>query len=230
MKPGGGGAARVVAVVDAEHVVRRGHHVEVEVEADVGDLLLGQLADVVLEPSRPDSSAPHQAKRTVLAGLTLAIWIAVSSSAALPEPLSLMPAPVLDGVEVRAGHDDVVVVAGAGLGDHVVGLARLRGVVDGHGHGRARASARGRSRRRTSRTRPGCEARGVADHVEQPGAARLALVHDDDGGRAGGLRVEHLDVEATRAALDERDRAGRECRRSRRPRSRSCSSSPGRPG
>ena len=29
----------------------------------------------------------------MLAGLTLAIWMAVSSSAALPEPLSLMPAP-----------------------------------------------------------------------------------------------------------------------------------------
>src|SRR5215510_8373876 len=45
------------------------------------------------DPIRPDSSAVHQAKRTLLAGWTLAICSAASRMAALPEPLSLMPGP-----------------------------------------------------------------------------------------------------------------------------------------
>jgi hypothetical protein len=45
------------------------------------------------DPMRPDSSAPHHAKRTALVGLTLAICSATSRMAADPEPLSLMPGP-----------------------------------------------------------------------------------------------------------------------------------------
>jgi hypothetical protein len=46
-----------------------------------------------VEPTSPLSSAPHHAKRTVLAGFSFAICCAVSRMAALPEPLSLMPGP-----------------------------------------------------------------------------------------------------------------------------------------
>ncbi len=46
-----------------------------------------------VEPMRPDSSAPHQAKRSVFCGLSLAICSATSSRAAEPLPLSLMPGP-----------------------------------------------------------------------------------------------------------------------------------------
>ena len=53
-------------------------------------------------------------------GLTLAICSATSRIAALPEPLSLMPGPRLDRVQVRADHHDVVRVTTARLGDHVV--------------------------------------------------------------------------------------------------------------
>ena len=52
-------------------------------------------------PTRPDSSAPHQAKRTRFSVLilSLAIRMAVSSRNADPEPLSLMPGP--SGTESR---------------------------------------------------------------------------------------------------------------------------------
>ena len=46
-----------------------------------------------VEPIRPDSSAPHQAKRSVFCGFSLAMFSATSSSAAEPLPLSLMPGP-----------------------------------------------------------------------------------------------------------------------------------------
>ena len=46
-------------------------------------------------PTSPDSSAPQNAKRTLLSGLMfcLAIWRASSRLNALPVPLSLMPGP-----------------------------------------------------------------------------------------------------------------------------------------
>jgi hypothetical protein len=48
-----------------------------------------------VEPISPPSSSPHQANRTVFCGFTLAIISAVSSRAAEPEPLSLMPGPAV---------------------------------------------------------------------------------------------------------------------------------------
>src|SRR5690606_19580301 len=47
------------------------------------------------EPIRPDSSAPHQAKRSLFGAWTLAMFRATSSSAAEPDPLSLMPGPAV---------------------------------------------------------------------------------------------------------------------------------------
>ena len=55
----------------------------------------------------------------MFSGFSLAIISAVSRSAAEPEPLSLMPGPSVHGVEVRAGHHDVVVVRAGQLGDDV---------------------------------------------------------------------------------------------------------------
>ena len=46
-----------------------------------------------VEPIRPDSSAPHHAKRSVFCGFSLAMFSAISSRAAEPLPLSLMPGP-----------------------------------------------------------------------------------------------------------------------------------------
>ena len=52
-----------------------------------------RLATYWVEPTRPSSSAPHQANRTRLAWLKLAICSAISRMVAEPLPLSLMPGP-----------------------------------------------------------------------------------------------------------------------------------------
>ena len=120
------------------------------------------------------------------------------------------PGAVLDAVEVRAGHDDVVVVALPRLGEHVPGLTLVGDVVDGHRHRRARGGRKvhagvvGGEHGRDGQ--PG----GVTDHVEQPGAAGLPLVHDDHSTGTCGLGVEHLDVEPTGAPLHQRHSAGGE--------------------
>ena len=64
-----------------------------------------------VEPTRPDSSAPHQAKRTRFSGLIFSffIWMASSRLNAEPEPLSLMPGP--SGTESRC-EPTIVVLSG----------------------------------------------------------------------------------------------------------------------
>ena len=76
-----------------------------------------RLATYGVEPTRPDSSAPHHAKRSMLRGLTLDSCSAASRMAAEPEPLSLMPGSGDDRVEVRAGHHHIVRVATRRFGD-----------------------------------------------------------------------------------------------------------------
>ena len=44
---------------------------------------------------------------------------AITSSAAVPEPSSLMPGPFRHRVQVGADHDDVVGIAGLRLRDHL---------------------------------------------------------------------------------------------------------------
>jgi hypothetical protein len=50
-------------------------------------------ATYAVDPSRPDSSAPNQMKRTLLRGLTFVSCSAISKIVAEPDPLSLIPAP-----------------------------------------------------------------------------------------------------------------------------------------
>ena len=73
---------------------------EVEVERDLLPVGVGRARDVVVEPTRPSSSAPQKAKRTALVtGGAPPRCTAVSSSAAVPDPLSLIPGPA--GTESR---------------------------------------------------------------------------------------------------------------------------------
>ena len=64
-------------------------------------------ATYAVDPIRPASSAPQKAKRIRLRGFLFspAIFSAISTSAAVPEPLSLMPGTLIDGVEVGADDD-----------------------------------------------------------------------------------------------------------------------------
>ena len=74
-----------------------------------------------VDPIRPSSSAPHQAKRNVLRGRWLARFWATSSRAADPLPLSLMPGPA--GTESRWAPAITTLSSFAPLllGDHVLG-------------------------------------------------------------------------------------------------------------
>ena len=198
----GRGAARVVAVVDAEEVVRRADHVEVEVQRDVVRLLLRQVLDVVLrsEQTLLLGSPPGEAHRVVRLGLRhldRGLQQRCAAGAVVVDARA-----VLHAVEVGAGHDGVGVIAALGLGEHVVGRARLRRVVDRHRHRRTGGGVEVLAGRRRS-----CRPRGSSGPVASPimldqaVATRLALVHDDRAGGAGCLRVERLDGESARAAL-----------------------------
>jgi len=77
--------------------------IEVQVKRDPVFLRLIQRVDICRGADQATLRGPHQAKRTLLRGSTLAICSATSSKAAAPEPLSLMPGP-LDRVKMCAGH------------------------------------------------------------------------------------------------------------------------------
>ena len=116
---------------------------------------------------------------------------------------------------MSSGHDDVVVVAPVELGEHV----GLRDVDDRDGRRRtglgerltgseARADNRDVDRReRRAGRRHGCDVGEGAAAV-----GRVALVEEDNCGRARGLGIRDLEGEAAAASLDQRDPAGNEAR------------------
>ena len=166
---------------------------------------------------RPSSSPLQNAKRTRFSGSmpSSAICSAVSRIVAVPEPLSLMPGPSRDRVEVAADDDGAVGATGRGVGEEVLGgdlldrrSRRLRrssrpGVV-AHSAPRANGALTTgmRAHRRVERAAEQAEAVVAGDDV--------ALVEDDDAAGAGRGGVVGLDREVARAALDEGDVAGGE--------------------
>ena len=166
-----------------------------------------------VEPSSPLSSAPHHAKRSVFSGFSFEICWAISSSAAEPLPLSLMPGPAC--TESRCapaittlssfvpGSSAMTLTCGrdSGAVDHDV--RRRAGLREGCAVGEARADDRDGQRR-------------LVDAEERAGdrgpraVGRVALVEDDDRLGAGRLGVDRLDAERRRC------RAGSaRCRRAR---------------
>ena len=176
-----------------------------------------------VEPTRPDSSAPHQAKRTRLAGLMpfLAIWMASSRLNAEPEPLSLMPGP--SGTESRC-EPTIVVLSGLPVGvsaEHVGRLARGRSRVHddlarrrvglvgqalalGVGDADGRDRHVGGSGCRPARSRRACRRRTSV----RPGSLPwLKMIAPDAPASCG---VDRLHGEVAGTALDQRDVAGGE--------------------
>ena len=108
-----------------------------------------------------------------------------------------------------AGHDDVVVVLPAELGDHVLlGAGDEERLDPGRRAGlRQRLTGgKGRADDRDGDVRRGAvlELADVADEQALP-VRRVALVEDDHGLGAGVLRVEGLEGEEARAPLDQGD-------------------------
>ena len=205
----------VVAVVHAEHVVRRADHVEVQVERDVLELPAGSRPGRRRSARSRAGRSPRRPTRRSApccrGAPPPAIASAVSSSAALPEPLSLMPlppttlsrwapamttfwrvAPGLGGDVPRGG------VLGHGVGDDV-GLGAI-------GHQRVTRWRWRRPRRERRRGRQRHPGEGAA------ALGGVALVEDDDPDGAGGGGVVHLVGEVTGAAPYECDVAGGEAR------------------
>lgn len=119
---------RPVAVVDAEEVVGRRDHVEVEVQPDLVQVLGRRLVDVVLGTeqtellSRPPCEA-HRVVDLVLGQLQRYLQDADRTGAVVVDAGTR-----LDRVGVSAHEDDVVGVAGLGLGNdvHTVGCVSTR--------------------------------------------------------------------------------------------------------
>ena len=63
-----------------------------------------------VDPIRPSSSAPHQAKRSVFCGLWLPELLRELQQSGGAAAVVVDPGTRRDGVEMSAGHDDVVVV------------------------------------------------------------------------------------------------------------------------
>ena len=111
-----------------------------------------------------------------------------------PDPLSLMPGPCGDRIEVRAGHDDVVLVAGLPGGDHVLGLDDLRRRVGDEVDGDAGRPVELAVRELVAEREREPDDRDVTPRLAERRAeevlpALLALVEEDDsrGSRRGGV-------------------------------------------
>ena len=114
------GRTGLVAVVGEEARVAATQHGEVQVQRDVVELLGVQAEDVVHgaveailigSPEHEPHRVVHRRQRAQLQR--------VSSTAATPDPLSLMPGPSTRAIEMRADHHHVVRRAGLGLRQHV---------------------------------------------------------------------------------------------------------------
>ena len=172
-----------------------------------------------VDPTSPDSSPPHHAKRSVFCGLDVREHQRRLEQCRRAGAVVVDPGACRDGVEMTSGHDDVVVVHPVELGDHV----RLRIVHDRDGRGRAglgehltggeaHADHRdgdrreGRARRRHRRdVREGAAAVGRRD-------GGVPLVEQDHCRRARGLCIRDLEGEAAATPLHQCDPAGDEAR------------------
>ena len=219
----GGGLLRREGVVP--HRTRRAcsgraGHVEVQVERDVlelGRVALREVGDVVVEPSSPISSAPHQAKRPGLRGVP-GPWPRRSPAAPRCRSSCRRCRRPGNAVEVGAGHDDVRIRLW--LGDDVLGVrgppTRWRStmwasVPAAMGSELADGRVEGADGRE-----PGGTAEGDGAEGGPLPLGGVALVEDDDADGAGLLGEGDLLTEGAGAPTDQRDVAGREPRRSRR--------------
>ena len=148
-------------------------------------------------PAGPPPRRPQNANRMWFAGFLMALGTAaaISRSCAVPEPSSLMPGPVDDGVQVRADDDGVVGAPARGVGDHVVGRARLADSVDVvMCTVTVPACARLASSLPTAKLVPSTGIATGPPSVPARASVRpaLALVEDDHGGCARGLGVVDL--------------------------------------
>ena len=214
----------VVAVgVHVRHGVRRADHVEVDVGVDPVALgpveRRGRSGASRAGRAPPPPRTPRGPSRPGGFG---PIASAASIRVASPLPLSSMPGPPGDGVEVAARHDDAVLAPARRLGDHVLGAAAARGRVDAHGRARCRPPSSPSARVDTTTT-----------GIPMPGAASVPL------GTPRLLRTSswmtsafaparsafsRLVAREALAALDQRDLAASRARRSRPRRSRGPSS------
>jgi hypothetical protein len=130
---------------------------------------------------------------------------AISRTLAVPEPLSLMPGPRLDGIQVRA-HDDGASGVARGLRDHVVRGALLGDAVGLHGE--PQPALGGVREQRVGDGLVGDEQRLVGrDRSSQREAARDAspVVGDQDARGTGGERGLDLLPGGTAAARTAKD-------------------------
>ena len=177
----------VLRVEDARDVVRRGRHVGVEVELDLGELVGGEGVDVVVRAEQAELLAAEPDEAQLVAGVGVLQLLGDVEDRGRARGVVEHPGAV-DGVQVGVDDEDVVRVAALGVGDDVpVGAVR---VVDGldvdgqhrgepglvlaqqlgaHGVGREETGIVGTLR---------CPRRRQAA-VEQAGASRVALVEDD---------------------------------------------------
>ncbi|TKW49502.1 hypothetical protein CTA1_1339 [Colletotrichum tanaceti] len=214
-----------VAVVDGQDGVRAGNHVEVEVGADLGHLLVGavELLDVKVRAElavllgAPEPEADGVLGRELGEGLgdhedtdgTGAV-IAEREREKNHRVVDLLDTGSgKDGVGVASNHQDVVVVSATRLGDDVVVDAVLddgddvevdrdllaRGEGGGVGQPRVAGDAHDGGVR-------------VGGGAEGPGEGPDVVVVDDGGDGAGGLCVGGLDGEVAAASRHERHGAG----------------------
>ncbi len=127
----GGAELASVAVVDAVEVVRRRDHVEVKVHADLGQVLLGGFLDEVggAQETLLLSGPPGEADGVVdlESGQLLGDLEETDGAGAVV----VETWAGLDGVRVATEVDDIAVVTGFGLSDHVGGGDDVEDNVDG---------------------------------------------------------------------------------------------------
>ena len=119
-----------------------------------------------------------------------------------------------DGIEVRAGHDHVVRVTLAGLGDQVLRRRGDPGDVGEQAHLEVGDAGQLRTQFVRRAQRWDAAGVGVAQRDRRDplpaGQVGVALVEEQHADGSGGRRVLRLDHEVAGAALDQRDVAGRE--------------------
>ena len=201
-----------VAVIDEVAEVRRADHVEVQVGLDLLLLFRGEVLHVVGRAHQAGFLGAPPGEAHLVDRQRLGQQHGHLQLGGAARTVVVDTGAFEHRVEVRADHHHVVRVAATGLGDHVVGLGLLAYHIDHQVQLQVRGLRPGHAVVVGGEDHRDAALVGLAygDVLQALAVVGVALVEDDHPGGAGGRGVLGLLLEVAGAALDQRDRAGRE--------------------